>query len=190
MKRILNSLPVLWALLAIPAAIVIYRYWSGDMVYGEVVHASGQWSAGLLIATLAVTPVRLAFRRARWPSWLVRRRRALGVATFGYALLHTLVYLARKKDLSRIVEEGLEPGLLTGWIALLVFLVLAVTSNDASVRRLGPGWKRLHRLVYLGAALTFAHWLLTAFDMTRGVIFLAVLAMLEAFRLVRSRQAS
>lgn len=190
MQRILNSHPALWALLAVPAAVIFYRYATGAMVYGEVVHASGEWAAGLLVATLAVTPVRLAFQGARWPLWLIRRRRALGVATFGYALIHTLVYLARKADWARIVEEGLEPGLLTGWIALVVFAALALTSNDASVRRLGRGWKRLHRLVYLGAALSFAHWLLVAFDITRGLIFLAVLVGLEAFRLVRSARPS
>lgn len=188
MKRILDSKPALWALLAVPAAIILYRYGVDAMSYGEVVHATGEWSARLLIATLAVTPMRLAFPKARWPAWLVRSRRALGVATFAYALLHTLVYLVRKSDLARIVEEGLEPGLLTGWIALLVFLVLAATSNDASVRWLGRAWKRLHRLVYVGAALTFAHWLLVAFDMTRGLIYLAILVALEVFRIVRTRR--
>lgn len=190
MKRILNSHPALWALLSIPAVIILYRYGVDAMSYGEVVHATGEWSARLLIATMAVTPIRLAFRRARWPVWLVQRRRALGVATFAYALLHTLVYIARKADVARIFEEGLEPGLLTGWVALLIFLALAATSNDASVRWLGRAWKRLHRLVYIGAALTFAHWLLVAFDMTRGLIYLAILVALEAFRIVRSRRPS
>lgn len=190
MKRLLNSHPLLWALLAIPGAIMLGRYWTGAATYGEVVHLSGDWSARLLIATLAVTPIRLTFRRARWPAWLVQRRRDLGVACFAYALGHTLVYVVRKAELARIIEEGKAPELLTGWIALLLFAGLAATSNDASVRWLGRTWKRLHRVVYLGAALTFAHWLLTAFDPMTGYVYLGVLIALEAWRLALTFRAS
>ncbi|MGH8167479.1 MAG: sulfite oxidase subunit YedZ, partial [Woeseiaceae bacterium] len=58
----------------------------------------------------------------------------------------------------------------------------------ASVRRLKRKWKTLHRAVYFAAALTFAHWLLTAFDPRVGGIHLALLALLLAFRAWRSRR--
>jgi sulfoxide reductase heme-binding subunit YedZ len=74
--------------------------------------------------------------------------------------------------------------LLTGWIAFLIFAALAITSNDASVRLLKRGWKKLHMLVYLGALLTFAHWVLTAFDPLLGYIHAGVLAAIETLRVV------
>ncbi|MEX2458656.1 MAG: hypothetical protein WD770_06685, partial [Actinomycetota bacterium] len=61
----------------------------------------------------------------------------------------------------------------------LIMLALALTSNDASLRRLGHGWKILHRAVYVAALLSFAHWVLSAFNPTPGYIHLGVLAALE-----------
>ena len=43
--------------------------------YGHIIGDSGDWAAWLLMATLAVTPIRLAFRRNPIAKWLVRRRR-------------------------------------------------------------------------------------------------------------------
>lgn len=172
---------VLWTLLALPGAADAVRYAGGGLGYGEVLQASGAWSVRLLIVTLAIGPLRLAFPRAGWAGWLTRRRRDLGVATFGYALFHLGVYLARKAPAPElIVREGLEPGMLVGWIAFVVFLALAVTSNDASVRALGRRWKALHRWVYAGAALTMAHWLTTAFELREGLLHGAVLVTVVA----------
>jgi sulfoxide reductase heme-binding subunit YedZ len=178
--RILDSRYLLWLLLTLPGTIVLFRYVAGQTFYGEVVHFTGVFATRLLIVTMAVTPLRLMFRGARWTAWLMQRRRYLGVATFGYAALHTAVYLARKGPDALI--EAMDPGLLTGWVAFAVFAPLAITSNDALVRKLGRAWKRLHRFVYLAAALTFAHWLLVAFDIVPGLIHLAVLVALEGYR--------
>jgi methionine sulfoxide reductase heme-binding subunit len=186
LKQFLNSHWTLWAALASPAVVILYLYWNDGLSYGEVIHASGEWAVRLLILILAVTPLRLAFPAAHWPLWLLQRRRALGVAVFGYALLHAMVYLARKQEIALILEEGAEWDLLTGWLALAVFLPLALTSNDRSVRFLKRVWKKLHRLVYPAAVLTFLHWMLTAFDMTPALIYAGILGLLEALRLILS----
>ena len=166
----------LWALLAAPGVADAVRYATDAIGYGEALQASGVWSVRLLIVTLAVSAVRLGFPKARWAGWLMRRRRDLGVATFGYAAFHLGIYLARKAPAPElIVREGLEPGMAVGWIAFAMFAALAATSNDASVRWLGRGWKGLHRWVYAGAALTAAHWLLTAFELREGLIHAAAL---------------
>ena len=182
-KRIIDSPYFLWLLLGLPGAVMVVRYATGATFYGEVVHVTGDFSARLLIATMAVTPLRLMFPGRAWVKWLVLRRRYLGVATFGYATLHTVVYLARTGVLGDILADAAEPGLLTGWLALAIFVPLAITSNDASVRRLRRIWKRLHRWVYAAAVLTFAHWVLTAFDPVPGLIHLSVLVALEGYRL-------
>lgn len=172
--RIVGSYRLLALLLALPWAWLAIGYIAGRFFYGEVVHASGEWAMRFLLAALAVTPLRRIFPQYEWAAWLIPRRRYFGVAAFAYMILHGIVYLQRLADLPRIVAEAAEAGMLTGWIGLALFLPLAVTSNDASVRRLGPAWKTLHRLVYAAAAASFAHWILVAFDRTTAYAYLAI----------------
>lgn len=181
--RALDSYALLAALLALPWALLAYGYLTGRLFYGEVVHASGDWAIWCLMAALAVTPLHRLFPRRPWTAWLLPRRRYLGVATFAYAALHAAVYALRQGELPRILAEALEAGLLTGWLAFAIFVPLALTSNDVSVRMLGPAWKRLHRAVYAAAVLSFAHWILEAFDPTVAYAHVAVLAAIQSARL-------
>ncbi|HLF11092.1 MAG TPA: ferric reductase-like transmembrane domain-containing protein [Gammaproteobacteria bacterium] len=181
--RLLDAPYLVWVLLALPAVFMTYNYVQGTIFYGELLHATGELGARLLIAAMAVTPLRLMFPNAGWVRWLMRRRRYLGVAAFGYSLLHAAVYLERQADFASIVEDALEIAMWTGWLALLVMLALAATSNDASLRLLRRGWKWLHRCVYAAAALTFAHWILSAFDPVPAAVHLGILAALEGVRL-------
>jgi sulfoxide reductase heme-binding subunit YedZ len=182
--RWLNASWFAWLVLALPGVVLTYRYFSGATFYGEYLHTTGELGVWLLMLALAVTPLTLVFPKARWVAWLARRRRYLGVAAFGYSLLHAVAYLERQTAFTRILEEALELGLATGWIAFVVMLALAVTSNDASVRALRARWKTLHRAVYAAAALTFAHWILTAFDPTAAYVYLGILVALEVVRLL------
>ena len=183
MRRLLDSRYFFWVVLAAPGAWWLQGYLRETIFYGELVHASGVLSARLLIVTLALTPLARLLPQARWLRWLRRRRRYLGVASFAYGLLHAAVYLERQQSLSAIFEDAVAAAMWTGWLALLVMLILAATSNDRSVRRLGRRWPLLHRAVYLAAVLSFAHWILSAFDPIQGYIHLGVLAGLEAIRL-------
>jgi len=183
--------PLLWFLLAGPLAIQTWEYLQGAAVYGEYLHWTGDQAARLLIATLAATPLRLAFPSANWSRWLLMRRRDFGLATFLYAAAHVSAYLAFRADVGRIADEALEPGLWTGWIAALILVPLAMTSSNVAVRSLGARWKRLHRAVYVAAILTFVHWILTAFDPVTGYVHFATLLGLLATRviLIRRRRA-
>lgn len=185
MKAILNSRPLLWLVLALPGVWMLYR-WAvtpDEYGYGHIIGDSGDWAAWLLMATLAVTPIRLLFRRQPWATWLMRRRRDLGVASFAYAAGHTVIYLTRKAQLDIILNELATPYILMGWLALALFIPLAITSNDASMRRMKRGWKRLHRLVYPAAILVFLHWVLSAFIPTTAYINIAILAVIELVRI-------
>jgi methionine sulfoxide reductase heme-binding subunit len=181
--KFLASAPALWIVLAAPGVFLLQRYASGAISYGEFIHWSGDIAVWLLMAALSVTPLRRV-SRGPFPLWLGRRRRDLGVASFGYAAGHLGMYLLRKADGALVWKEGTDPGLLTGWIAFIVFFALALTSNDASVRWLKAGWKRLHWLVYPAAILTTAHWLLTAFDPLVAAIHAVAIALLLAARLI------
>lgn len=184
MKSLLASRPFLWLVLALPGAWILYRWAATPAVYGygHAIGDSGDWAAWLLMLTLAVTPIRLLFRKRRTAIWLMRRRRDLGVASFAYAAGHTVIYLVNKPDAARVLAEAGSPELLTGWLALALFLPLAATSNDIAVRALKRGWKRLHRLVYPAAVLTFVHWALTAFDPTTAYLHIGALAAIESLR--------
>jgi len=181
--RAFDSFALLAALLALPWAWLAFGYLTGRSFYGEMVHASGDWAVWCLMAALAVTPLRRLFPHHAWTGWLLPRRRYLGVAAFAYAALHAAVYVLRLGELPRILAEALEAGLLSGWLAFAIFVPLALTSNDASVRKLGHAWKRLHRAVYAAAALSFAHWVLVAFDPSAAYLHLAVLGAIQAARL-------
>ena len=176
---------LLWLALSLPGWWLVGRWaLTPDAYgYGHAIADSGQWAAWLLMVTLAVTPIRLAFRRSALAKWLVRYRRDLGVASFAYASLHTLVYLDKKATLANVLEELPQDFIWSGWLALALFVPLAVTSNDVSMRWLKKSWKALHRLVYPAAILTFLHWIWSAFDPTTAWIHAGVLAAIEIARL-------
>ena len=183
MNRLLNSRLFLWILLYIALGVETYRYSVGISFYGEYLHWTAVQSARLIIFTLGITPLRLFFPKPNWIRWLVSRRRDIGVAAFFYGLAHTVAYVAYKGDILLIFREAASVALLSGWVAMFLLLLLAVTSNDWSVRRLGARWSKVHTLVYIAAALVFMHWILTAFDPVSGYIHLAVLAILLLLRL-------
>jgi sulfoxide reductase heme-binding subunit YedZ len=187
-KTILNSKYFLWALLALPLAWLGNGLRDGDLFYGEIIHGSGKLSAWLLLLSLAITPLRLFFSESNWPNWLLQRRRYFGVAAFVYAVLHTAVYLDRKIGSGLLLQEAAGFSMWTGWLAMMIFLPLAITSNDASVRRLRRTWKKVHRWVYPAAILTFIHWIFVAFSFVPGLIHFLALLVLETYRIWKRRQ--
>jgi sulfoxide reductase heme-binding subunit YedZ len=114
----------------------------------------------------------------------MKRRRSFGLAAFGYAILHLLFYIIDMEALEPILVEFWAPGIWTGWAALLVFVPLAITSNNASMRRLKQGWKRLQRLAYIAALLTLAHWLLIHDGFAGAMAHFVPLLILELLRII------
>jgi sulfoxide reductase heme-binding subunit YedZ len=188
LRAAISPRAVLWFGLAFPACYMLLAYARGEMVYGAFIHWTGDVAAWLLLFTLALTPLRLLFPGRRWPTWLLQRRRYFGVASFIYAALHVGAYLARQ-PWARVAGEALEGGMLAGWIAFVIFVPLAATSNDRAVRRLGRRWKGLHRWVYAAAVLTFVHWVMTAFDPTVAYVHVGVLGVILALRFGLGRRS-
>jgi len=89
-------------------------------------------------------------------------RRPLGVATFVYACLHLISYFGREGDFNVAFKQMLEkPYLWFGLSGLLILFVLAVTSNNWSMRKLKyKRWKSLHKFVFLAFFLISIHVLL------------------------------
>lgn len=126
-------------------------------------HRTGDWTLWLLLATLAVTPL----RRLTGRNGLIRYRRTLGLLAFGYASLHFLTYLVIDQGfplqgltLQYVGEDILKrPYVTVGFAAFLLLIPIAWTSTRGWIRRLGTRWAALHRLVYVAAALGVLHYL-------------------------------
>jgi methionine sulfoxide reductase heme-binding subunit len=176
---------LLWALLAIPAAFVVATLLAGDVWPGDLLHPSGEWSARLIIVALMITPLSMLFPGRAWVQWLLRNRRAFGLAAFGYALLHLVLYVLDMETLRNILAEVGALGIWTGWFALLCLLPMAITSNDAAMRMLRANWKRLQRLAYPAALLTLVHWMFVHDGFIPALLNFAPLIALELYRLVR-----
>jgi sulfoxide reductase heme-binding subunit YedZ len=112
-----------------------------------------------LVGSLAATPLRLVLHWA----WPLRLRRMLGLFAFFYASLHVTLYLAIDQGfaLAAILEDVAERKFITAGFAAFVLLVPLAATSPLRVRRmLGPKrWQRLHRLVYLAAALAALHFI-------------------------------
>ncbi|ACL56259.1 sulfite oxidase heme-binding subunit YedZ [Methylobacterium nodulans] len=146
-------------------------------------HAMGDWTIYFLIASLAVTPMR---RIADWPR-LILVRRMLGLTALAYAVIHLVLYAADLKfDLIRVATEiAVRVYLTIGFTALVGLSVLGATSTDRMIRRLGPTWTRLHRLVYGIAGLTLLHYFLQSkIDVSKPVFWSGLFLALMGWRLM------
>lgn len=199
--RVAASKPLVFALCLLPLAWLVWDTLHGRLgtdPVAQLEHRSGLWALRLLLATLAITPLRLL---TKW-HWLVRYRRMLGLFAFFYASVHLAVYLV--VDLggfwSQIFEEiAKKPYVTVGFAAWLLMIPLAATSTKAMMRRLGRHWQRLHRLVYLVGLCGVLHfmWLVKSGNtiaVREPLIYLSILLLLLAARvpgwLSRRRVAS
>lgn len=151
----------LWALFALPGVAMTVAILTSDtpaVMIHEMIHPSGEFSARFLIVAMMATPLAMLLRGWRGPQWMKRNRRYLGVAAFGYALLHTVLYLIDKAALDPVLSDLPKFYIWTGWVAFLIFVPLAITSHDWFVRKMGPWWKWLQRWTYAAAVLTLSHW--------------------------------
>lgn len=186
MSSALSSRALFWLALAVPALLILTRWASEPEPWlADYVADTGLWSARLLIVALSLTPLSELVGNRPWLAWLIRQRRAIGVAAFLYLLLHLGFYAADMASLDLILDEALVPSMLAGWLGLAALLPPAMTSNDASMRRLGPGWKRLQRLVHAAAVATLIHWVLVHDGRTEALLHFLPLALLQSIRLAR-----
>jgi methionine sulfoxide reductase heme-binding subunit len=185
MRTILNNKPLFWLLLSIPAMLMLASWSQGRIDSMDMLHPTGEWSARLMILAMMIGPMVSLFGPRRWINWLVARRRYLGVGAFLYAILHLIFYVIDMGNVDDMLAELFAPGIWTGWAALGVMIPLAITSNDAAVRALKAGWKKLQRLVYAAAGLTLLHWMWVHSSYAGAVIHFAPLGLLWLARLAK-----
>jgi sulfoxide reductase heme-binding subunit YedZ len=200
----------------LPVVQMIQMYRSGALALmadpvNWITHQTGYWALFLLLASLAVTPVRRLHAKL---SNLIRFRRLLGLYAFFYATLHlsTYVFLFSGYDVPTVVA-GLRVGhvgviteqwklvwptilgdlkkrqfIQMGLFAWALLLVLAVTSPAFVMRWMGgKTWRRVHTLVYVAAMAGCIHyWWLVKKGVKAPLPFTLVLAALLLARVVWS----
>ena len=148
------------ALLFMPFAKALFQ--ANEIAHGarplnELIHRAGFWALVFLGVTLAVTPFRRVFRYGK----LVDVRRMLGVGTFCYIAVHLALFFADQSyDLGKMLHEITHRVyLVIGAVAWTGLAMLAATSTDGMVRRLGGlRWRRLHQAIYFIALLALIHY--------------------------------
>jgi sulfoxide reductase heme-binding subunit YedZ len=178
------------ALLLLPLALAAWNaeaIAAGARPVNDLIHRAGFWALMLLIITLAVTPLRRITRFGQ----LVDIRRMLGVGVFCYAALHISLYVVDQMfDLGKVASEIVHRVyLVIGFTALTGLAVLAITSTDGMVRRLGGSrWQRLHQIVYVIAFLALIHYFQqTKADVSAPTLVAGLLAWLMCYRIVVRR---
>lgn len=147
--------------------------------------ALGLWALRFLVVGLAITPLRQSFGVN-----LLRYRRALGLLAFYYAALHLVTYVVLDQglDFDAVWADILKrPYITVGMLSFSLLAPLAITSNNAMVRRLGgQAWSRLHRLVYVAAPAAAVHFVMVVKAWPpEPLVYLALIMLLLMYRVVR-----
>lgn len=172
---LIGTLPFLWLVLETLTGRI-----GADPVRG-IEWGLGLWALRLLLATLAVTPLRATGLN------LMRFRRQIGLVAFAYVLLHFTAWVTIDMGLrwSQIVGDLYKRWyILIGMGALLMLIPLAVTSNNASIKRMGAkAWNQLHKLAYPATILAVTHFLMVGKVTTsQQYLYAAILTGLLACR--------
>ncbi|WP_170429539.1 protein-methionine-sulfoxide reductase heme-binding subunit MsrQ [Ruegeria arenilitoris] len=164
LNQILRRIPVwlVYLLGALPAPWLFYQGLTGGLGIDPIEaleHRYGELALQLLIVVLAISPLR-NFTGLN----LIKLRRALGVLTFTYVALHLLVWLVLDVQVPSQIWADIvkRPYITVGMAAFLLMIPLAITSNNLSVRKLGPRWRSLQRLVFPAAILGGLHYVMLA----------------------------
>jgi sulfoxide reductase heme-binding subunit YedZ len=175
---------ILWTFFTIPALLFCIEYFKHNIKYEELMHITGEFSGRLLFFVLIATPLSIIFPRFKFPKWLNRNKRYFGVASFAYALIHAVVYLTYV-SLNQVWEDFFKIGLLTAWIAFIIWIPMAVTSTDGWVIFLKSKWKKIHNWGYLAALLAFIHWAFIHYHWQGALVHALPVAALQIYRWVK-----
>ena len=157
---------------ALAAIGVFVSSWNGRNFGRTLIEARqlyGLWALGLLLGSMMIGPLTSVLPWLPFRPSLMYGRRAVGVSAFLFAVLHVIAYLwsVGLRHWSELYTPGVlwVVGLLLGLLAMGAMSLMAVTSRDVSVKRLGGRrWKRLHRLVYATLCVVLIHALFNGAD--------------------------
>lgn len=193
LNQSLRRLPtwVIYLLGALPAPWLFYQGLTGGLGVEPIKaleHEYGELALQLLVLGLTITPLR------RYAGInLLKFRRAIGLLCFFYVTCHLLVWLVLDVQLlSQIWADIIKrPYITIGMTGFVLLLPLALTSNNWSIRRLGPYWRKLHRVIFVVGILGAVHFIM----LVKGVqleplIYLALIGGLLLLRLPSRRRSA
>lgn len=182
---------LVYVLLFIPAPWFFYLGATGGLGVEPIKaleHEYGELALKLLVAGLAITPL-----RTHLGINLIKFRRAIGLMAFFYVSAHLLVWLVLDVQIvSQIWADILKrPYITIGMVGFILMVPLAVTSNNRSIRTLGPKWRQLHKLTYVVVLLGAVHFLMLVkgFQL-EPILYLAAIFGLLALRLPKKRRVA
>ncbi len=191
-RRIVDAPLFMWVILALPGFRMTSTLVSGatgpdgQSTEEMLLHPSGESAAQIMVLAMMITPFRMMFPKNRFWAWMLKRRRHIGVAAFIYAVFHTVLYVVDMDSIRAMLDEFTALGIWTGWLAFFIFIPLALTSNDFSVRKFGSSWKTIHRFVYGAAVATLVHWIFVHNNVGPALARFIPLALLEGYRIWRT----
>lgn len=193
---VLRKIPA-WPIYLIGVVPPVWYFWLGlsnqlgvDPVKA-MEHAMGLLALQVLVATLLISPLR-EFTGLN----LIKYRRALGLVGFFYVVVHlTIWWVLDVQLLSEVWKDIVKrPYITVGMLAFLLLIPLAVTSNNLSIRKLGPQvWKRIHYLTYPAILLGALHfiWLRKGFQIEPWLYMIGIILLLALrYRWKRRRAAA
>ena len=173
----LGGAPLLWLAWCVATA----RLGPNPVEFLE--HQSGLWALRLLLATLAMTPL----RRLTGLGEAIQVRRLLGLWAYFWITLHFAIYLTFDLEWSagQLAKDLVKRTYITlGFSAWLLLLPLALTSTRGWQRRLKRRWALLHRLIYPAAILACLHFLwLVKSDVREPAMYIGILGALFLLRI-------
>jgi sulfoxide reductase heme-binding subunit YedZ len=185
LKLITVVKPLVFAAAALPAAALVYGFYTNDLTANPgdyITDQTGTWTLACLFASLAVTPIR---RLTGWND-VIRLRRMLGLFAFFYVVQHLLTWIVfiHYFDVRFMIEDVVKrPFITVGMTAFLILLALSLTSTRFAIRKMGKKWQTLHRLAYVAGVLGVLHfWQLVKADTTEPVRWAAGLTVLLGLR--------
>ncbi|WGW04149.1 protein-methionine-sulfoxide reductase heme-binding subunit MsrQ [Tropicibacter oceani] len=176
---------------ALPAPWLFYLGLTGGLGVEPIKaleHEYGALALKLLIAGLMITPLR-RFAGVN----LLKFRRAIGLMAFFYVALHLLVWLVLDVQVPSQIWADIvkRPYITVGMAGFALLLPLAITSNAYAIRRLGPSWRSLHKLVYPAVFLGGVHFVMLVKGLQpEPLIYLAIILALLSLRLRPARKKS
>ncbi len=188
--------PVVWILCLAPLGFLVYDGFTDNLTANpieKVTNTTGIWTLRLIVATLAITPLRWATHINQ----LINYRRVIGLFAFFYASLHFTIYVITTffvGGFSEFDASGLgadlvnRPYITAGFTAFVLMIPLAITSTTGWIRRMGgKRWNLLHRLIYITALAAVLHYFWKVkLDATYPIYYGIGVAFLLAFRLWRN----
>jgi sulfoxide reductase heme-binding subunit YedZ len=160
----------------------------------ETLHTTGRYALTMLLVALSVTPARRFFGL----NGLQKARRMFGLWSFTYAVLHLSTYLVFDQlcympstcqwhDIW--VDFTKRQFTFVGLLAFSILLLLALTSTNGWIRRLGKRWQTIHRFVYVAAVAAVVHFVWgQKSDIRLPLAYAAMLALLLGARVYLSWQ--